>query len=65
MTREASASGGVVSGKEGTGAQGAFQGGKKVTSEGGMQAGVVGGLHANVLCKVGKATGDPSAIPYR
>lgn len=63
VTREGSASGGVVSGKDGTGAQGNLQGGRKVTSKGGTQAGVVGGLHANVLCKVGEATGDPKRYP--
>lgn len=57
--REGSASAGFAAGKDGIGAHGGIEGGRKVTSKGGRQAGVVGGLHANVMCKVSEGKGDP------
>ena len=63
VTREGSAAGGIVADQGTSGVYGRVQGGKKATSSGGMQAGVVGGLHANVLCKVGEPTGNPKRYP--
>ena len=62
-TTDKSAKGGVIAGKDGYGAHGGVDGGKTVTSKGGMQAGVVAGLHANVVCNVGKPSGDPPLYP--
>jgi len=62
-TTDKGVSGGVVSGKDGTGVQGSVTGGKTVTSKKGMQAGVVAGLHANVLCRVGEPSGEPKLYP--
>jgi hypothetical protein len=52
-------SGGMVAGKDGYGATGAIEKGKTVTTKDGRQVGVVGGLHANVVCNVGEPKGDP------
>jgi len=59
VATDKSAHGGVIAGKDGYGAHGGVGGGKTVTSKGGMQAGVVAGLDANVLCNVSKPSGDP------
>jgi hypothetical protein len=59
----ATAKAGVIAGKDGLGAQASVEKGKTVTSEGGHQAGVVAGLHANVTCKIGEPSGDPKRWP--
>jgi len=58
-TTDKKASGGLIAGKDGIGAGGSLAGGRKITSKGGRQAGVVAGLHANVVCNIGKPSGDP------
>ena len=63
VTTDKGASGGFVSGKDGSGVQGKVSGGKSVTNKQGLQAGVVGGLHANVMCKVGEPKGEPKMYP--
>jgi hypothetical protein len=63
VTREGSAGGGIVAGKDGTGAHGSLAGGRKATTKSGMQGRFVGGLHANVVCKVGEPSGDPKLYP--
>ena len=63
VTTDKGASGGFVNGKDGTGLQGAVTGGKSVATKSGLHVGVVGGLHANVLCKVGEPQGDPKVWP--
>jgi len=62
-TTDKSASGGLVAGKNGMGAKGALGGGQSMTTKGGRHVGVVGGLHANVMCKVGEPTGEPKVYP--
>ncbi len=62
-TTDKKASGGLIAGNDGVGAAGNLEGGKKITSKGGMQAGFVAGLHANVVCNVGKPSGDPPMYP--
>jgi len=62
-TTDKGVSGGVVSGKDGSGVQGSVTGGKTVTTKKGMQARGGGELHANVLCKVGEPKGDPKLYP--
>ncbi|MEO5883816.1 MAG: hypothetical protein ABIQ06_15470 [Caldimonas sp.] len=59
VTREGSVAGGIVADKGAMGVHGNAKAGKKVASREGMQAGVVGGLHANVVCEVGEPTGNP------
>ena len=62
-TTDKNASGGLIAGKGGVGAQAGVDGGKTVTSKKGMQAGVVAGLHANVMCKIGEPSGEPKLYP--
>lgn len=62
-TTEKKASGGLIAGDKGVGAGGNVEGGRKITSKGGKQAGVVAGLHANVVCNIGKPSGDPLLYP--
>ena len=63
VKRETSASGGMIAGKDGLGAHAAVEKGKTVTTKSGRQAGVVAGLHANVVCKIGDPSGDPLRYP--
>lgn len=62
-TTDKGASGGVVAGKDGIGAQAGVAGGKSVTSKKGMQAAINASVHANVLCKVGEPSGEPKRYP--
>ena len=63
VTTDKSAKGGVIAGKDGYGAHGGVDGGKTVTSKGGMQAAINASVHANVTCNVGKPSGDPPRYP--
>ena len=63
VKRDTSASGGMIAGKDGLGAHAAVEKGKTVTTKSGRQAGVVAGLHANVVCKIGDPSGDTLRYP--
>jgi hypothetical protein len=63
VTRDTSAGGGMIAGKDGIGAHAGVDAGKKVTTKSGTQAGAVAGLHANVVCKIGDPHGDPKLYP--
>ena len=58
-----SANVGMVAKDGSVGAQGGVDGGKQVTSKGGRQARIVGGLHASVVCHVGEPVGEPKKYP--
>ncbi|MGZ5236118.1 MAG: hypothetical protein ACXWCV_07405 [Caldimonas sp.] len=58
-TTDKKASGGFDAKDGAMGAHGGLDGSKTVTSKKGMQAGIVAGVHANVMCKIGEPTGNP------
>lgn len=62
-TRKLGAKGGLLASDKGMGAYGSAEGGLSKTDKDGVTKGIVGGLHANMVCTIGDPEGTPPLYP--